>query len=279
VVARIVLTATLVALLEGCGGGYGRSVSGLSLVAGFYPLAWAADQLGGERVDVTNITPAGSEPHDVELTPRAVEFVRDATYVFLLRGFQPALDEAADGAKNATVVDFLEVASPEHGDVHVWLDPVRFEAIVERMGEVLERPAAAERLIDELRRLDRDYRDGLAHCARRAFVTSHAAFGYLAGRYGLRQVAVTGLVPESEPSPRALERVVDEVRQSGATTVFVEPLVSHRVADTVAREAGARTAVLDPIEGLTEDEARRGETYLTVMRANLAALREALGCR
>ena len=278
-VARIVLTGVLVLLLAGCGGGYGRSLSGLSLVAGFYPLAWAADELGGERVDVTNVTPAGSEPHDVELSPREVEFVRDATYVFLLRGFQPALDEAADGSDTATVVDFLEVASPERGDPHVWLDPVRFEAIVRRMGEVLERPAAAERLIDDLRRLDRDYRDGLADCERRSFVTSHAAFGYLAERYELRQVAVTGLVPEAEPTPRALERVVDEVRRSGATTVFVEPLVSHRVAETVAREVDARTAVLDPIEGLTEAQAKRGETYLTVMRHNLAALREALGCR
>jgi zinc transport system substrate-binding protein len=279
VVARIVLTAILALVVSGCGGGYGRSLSGLSLVAGFYPLAWAADELGGERVDVTNVTPAGSEPHDIELTPREVQFVRDATFVFLLRGFQPALDEAADGAKTATVVDLLEVASPEGGDPHVWLDPVRFEAIVERMGEVLERPAAAERLIDELRRLDREYREGLAHCARRSFVTSHTAFGYLAERYGLRQVAVTGLAPESEPTPRALEGVVHKVRRSGATTVFVEPLVSHRVAETVAREVHARTAVLDPIEGLTEEQARRGETYLTVMRENLDALRKALGCR
>ena len=119
----------------------------------------------------------------------------------------------------------------------------------------------------------------LARCHRREIVTSHAAFGYLADRYGLDQVALTGLSPEVEPSPRDLEQLVDEVRRTGATTVFSETLVSSRLADTIAREAGATTAVLDPIEGLTKDEAGAGEDYISRMRSNLATLRKALGCR
>jgi zinc transport system substrate-binding protein len=212
-----------------------------------------------------------------------VEAVRSANFVFLLRGFQPALDDAAEGADEARVVDLLPVASPVEVDgqldPHVWLDPIRFVEVVRTIGDALERPAAAERLVTRLRGLDREYRDGLGDCERRELVTSHDAFGYLARRYGLRTVAVTGLSPEAEPSARDLERVVDEVRRHGATTVFVEKLVSPRLGETVAREVGADTAVLDPIEGVTEEEAERGEDYFSLMRANLAALREGLGCR
>jgi zinc transport system substrate-binding protein len=131
---------------------------------------------------------------------------------------------------------------------------------------------------DELKQLDAQFRTGLRACARREIVTSHAAFGYLAERYGLEQIALPGLSPEAEPSPRELERVIGEVREHGATTVFFETLVSPRLAETVARETGARTAVLNPLEGLTEEELERGEDYFSVMRANLAALRKALGC-
>ena len=138
---------------------------------------------------------------------------------------------------------------------------------------------AAGGLVADLRQLDRDYRDGLRDCKRHEIVTSHEAFGYLAVRYGLKQVAITGVTPESEPTPQQLAHVIQVVRRTHATTVFFETLVSPRLADTVAREVGARTAVLDPIEGLTPDEQKRGGNYLTLMRRNLAALRKALACR
>jgi zinc transport system substrate-binding protein len=127
--------------------------------------------------------------------------------------------------------------------------------------------------------LDHDYGRALAGCRRNDIVTSHAAFGYLAQRYGLRQIALSSLSPEAEPSPRDLERLVHEVESSGATTVFFESLVSPRLAETVAGEAHVRTAVLDPIEGLTKDELAAGDDYFSLMRANLAALRKALACR
>jgi zinc transport system substrate-binding protein len=133
--------------------------------------------------------------------------------------------------------------------------------------------------VAKLEALDSELADGLAHCRRHEIVTSHAAFGYLAKRYGLKQLALTGLSPEAEPSPRDLEALVDEVRRTDATTVFFETLVSSKLAETVAREAGAKTAVLDPLEGLTEDEVAAGADYFSVMRANLATLRAALQCR
>jgi zinc transport system substrate-binding protein len=134
-------------------------------------------------------------------------------------------------------------------------------------------------MASELRRLDREFRRGLSDCDRREFVTSHAAFAYLADRYRLRQIPITGLSPEGEPTPRELEEVVEHVRESGARTIFFETLVSPELAETVARETGADTAVLNPLEGLTEEEVGAGANYFTVMERNLAALRVALECR
>jgi zinc transport system substrate-binding protein len=133
-------------------------------------------------------------------------------------------------------------------------------------------------VVARLEALDRDLARGLGECERREIVTSHAAFAYLADRYDLEQVPLAGVTPESEPDAREIERLVDEVRRTGATTVFFEPLVSPRLAETVAREAGVRTAVLDPLEGLTPEQEDAGADYFSVMRENLAALRAALGC-
>ena len=261
----------------GCGSGTSAGGNRQTVVAAFYPLAYAAELVGDGSVRVENLTPSGAEPHDLELTPRSVAEIQQADVVlYLSHGFQPAVSDAVRGAKGR-LVDVLAglPLSSAHGreqgltaDPHVWLDPLLYARIA--------RTAA---LIARLRALDREYRNGLAHCARHEIVTSHAAFGYLAQRYGLRQVAITGLTPESEPTARQLGQVIGLVRRTLATTVFFETLVSPRLADTVAREVGARTAVLDPIEGLTPSEQSRGDTYFTVMRRNLAALRKALSCR
>lgn len=281
---RIVLTLTLVAALAGCGGG--SSSKGRTVVAAFYPLAFAAEQIGGEGIDVRNLTPPGVEPHDLELSGSDVRTIADADLVLYFgEGFQPSLEDAIDST-SAHAVDLLDAVETrpggedEHGvDPHVWLDPIRYAAIAERIGGELDRRPEAERFAAKLRALDREFRRGLSRCERKEIVTSHAAFGYLADRYGLRQVAITGIAPEVEPTPRDLEQVVRQVRAVGATTVFFETLVSPRLAETVAREVGAKTAVLDPLEGLTQAEAAAGEDYFSVMRDNLAALRQALGCR
>ena len=245
------------------------------VVAGAYPLAFAAQRVGGDAVLVENLTPLGAEPHDVELGARDVRRVREAEVVLYLGSdFQPALGDAARGG-DGEAVDLLDGAE----DPHVWLDPLRYARLVQRVGSELDRPAAAAAFAAELRALDRQFRRGLARCRRREFVTSHAAFGHLARRYGLVQIPIAGLSPEAEPSARALSDVVDRVRETGATTVFLEPLLSRRVAETVAREAGAATAVLDPLEGLSQEQLDAGENYFSIMRANLRALRRALGCR
>jgi zinc transport system substrate-binding protein len=304
VLTRIVLIAAA-AVLAGCGGGNDRDAGAepserRDVVAGFYPLAWAAERIGGDSVEVTNLTPPGAEPHDVELSARDVEDVRSADLVLLLgAGFQPALEDAAEDADGRVVdvldgLELLEGSEEGHDaehegeeerheeggtDPHAWLDPLRFAEIVERIGAELAAPGAASALAGDLRALHESLTDGLADCERRELVTSHAAFAYFADRYDLEQIPIAGLSPEAEPTPRRLVDVVEQVRETGATTIFFETLVSPRIAETVARETGARTAVLNPLEGLTDGEIDEGADYVSVMRDNLATLRAALECR
>ena len=264
----------------GCGG---TGDSPDEVVAAFYPLSYAAEQVGAR--DVVDLTPPGAEPHDFELTPQDVLRVREAKLVvYLGDGFQPSVESAVDG-RDGPSLDALErvellpaVAGRAGADPHVWLDPLRYAAIARAIANAIGGGASADGLVARLRALDREYRRGLADCRRRELVTSHAAFGYLAARYGLRQVALLGIAPEGEPNPRQVARLVREVRDSGATTVYFERLLSPTLAETVAREAGAATAVLDPLEGLTAADADAGADYFSVMRANLAALRKGLAC-
>jgi zinc transport system substrate-binding protein len=265
-----------------CGGGSaGASGSGQeTVVAAFYPLAYAAEQIGGDSVDVKNLTPPGAEPHDLEVSPKDVAEVKNADLILLLgHGFQPQLEDAAGNADNVELLlDTPGLDLHSNGDPHVWLDPVRYSLVVDRIGQVLGKQAAAAELKRRLADLDAEYRLGLAHCARHEIVTSHEAFAYLAERYGLEQVAITGLSPEAEPEPGKLTNVVALVRAHGVKTIYFETLVSPRIAETVARETGANTAVLNPIEGLTDEEAANGDDYFSLMRKNLAALRAGLGC-
>jgi len=265
-------------LLAGCGSRSPAEGEG-DVVAAFYPLAYAAEQVAGTTARVRNLTPAGAEPHDLELSPGAVRDVADASLVvYVGGGFMPGLESAVK-ERGGRSLDLLAGRRLLPGrDPHVWLDPLRFAAMARTIGAALGRDAAAARLSERLSALDREYRRGLSHCERRQIVTSHAAFGYLAARYGLEQVPLEGLTPEAEPAARKIARLARLVEASGATTVFFEPLVSPKLAQTVAREAGAQTAVLNPLEGLSQAEVASGADYFSVMRDNLAALRKALGC-
>jgi zinc transport system substrate-binding protein len=294
---RIALTLVALSLLPGCGGDSGDDGG---VVAAFYPLAFAAEEIAGPGTEVRNLTPPGVEPHDFELSGRDVEAVAAAdTVLYLGQGFQPALEDAVEstGANGLDLLEGLELlaepAGHGHGDEeaepepdgdrdpHVWLDPTLYASIVERIGAALDRPEAAGRLSARLADLDTDFEAGLENCERRELVTSHTAFGYLAERYGLEQVGIVELDPEAEPSPARLREIGDVVREHGVTTIFSETLVSPKVAETLAADLGVGTATLDPLEGLADDAPTDGSgqaDYESVMRANLAALQEGLAC-
>jgi zinc transport system substrate-binding protein len=273
-----------------------------TVVASFYPIAEAARQVGGDAVDVIELTPAGVEPHDLELAPDDIEVIATADVVLYAGGgFQPAVEEALAEATGvvADVTDGLASLPPTldeldeegHDDVglsadpHVWLDPTRFEAMVGNVAQALDErdpridaAGSSAAYGAELEALDAEFRGGLDDCATRLLVVSHAAFGYLADAYDLDQEAISGVSPEAEPDPERLAELRDIVISEGVTTVFVESLVSPAVGETLAEEAGVTTAVLNPLEGLTPEQIDAGEDYLSVMRANLEALRDGLGC-
>jgi zinc transport system substrate-binding protein len=252
-----------------------------TVAASFYPLAFAAGQIGGSSVEVQNLTPPGAEPHDLEPRPQDVEDIQSADLVLLLgQDFQPSLETAAGNA-SGEVIELLDTPGLDlrAGDPHVWLDPRRFATVSAAIGRALERGAAARSFVRRLEALDREYRGGLSDCMRRDLVTSHEAFGYLADRYRLREVGITGISPEAEPAPGDLQQVIEVIRETGATTVFTEPLVSAKLAEAVASETGGATAVLDPLEGLTPEKEAAGDDYFSVMRRNLATLQQGLGCR
>ncbi len=261
------------------------------VVASVFPVYEFARQVAGDRAQVISLVPTGVEPHDWEPSPQDVTQVRRARlFVYNGAGFEPwaaKLLAEIDGPTTAAVSATAGLAL-RAGDPHVWLDPVLAQAQVETIRAALARadPAGAETysaraktFAAALAAVDERFEAGLRDCARREVVVSHAAFGYLTRRYRLEQVPVMGSAPESEPSPSALAAVVRLARHRKVQAIFFEPLVSRRLADTLALEIGARTLVLDPIEGLTRDEAAAGKGYLDLMAANLDSLREGLDCR
>ncbi|TDW23792.1 zinc transport system substrate-binding protein [Kribbella kalugense] len=302
-------TALAALTLAGCSGSTtnGSSNGKLDVVASFYPLEFIARSVGGDAVNVTTLTAPGVEPHDLELTPKQVGSIATAKLVVYEKDLQPAVDEAVEqNAKDAgfdvapaaqleaTGADFEEhepgqAAPAVHKDnaldPHFWLDPVRYadvvKAVEEKLASVDSANAAgyherATALLGQIGKLDTEYKTGLASCELRTFVTSHEAFAYLAKRYGLTMVGIAGFTPDAEPTPTRIKEVQDLVKAQHVTTIFYEELVSPKLAETIAHDVGVKTAVLSPIEGLSDANSK--ETYLTLMRENLQELQKANGC-
>jgi len=266
----------------------------------FYPFQFVAERVGGDAVRVTSLTAPGTEPHDLELAPRQVAALATADLVIYQSGFQPAVDTAIEQAQPGRVIDpasFLtmltaEADGEEHTatgvgstDPHTWLDPSNMVTIAEHVRDALTqaRPeqsatfaANTRQLVADLTALDADIKTDLSACAITPFITSHAAFGYFAARYGLTQVGIRGLEPDVEPSASRIAEVQQIARDFHVTTIFFEALVSPVVAQSVAGDLGLRTDVLDPLEGITADS--RGTDYLTVMRSNANSLKVANQC-
>ncbi len=290
----------------GADGSGGSGATGVSVLASFYPLQYVAQLVGGDAVTVESLTPPGAEPHDLELSPRQVRAIGDADVVVVLGGLQPSVDEAVAAREPKVLIDAATVPAIEthltahaglledeeeegddHGansvDPHFWLDPTLLADLAQPVADALAEadPAhaddfqtRAQALTTSLGELDSDFSAGLASCEQQVFVTSHTAFGYLADRYQITQIGLSGLDPESEPSPARLREIADEVKAKGVTTIFTEALVSPKVAQTLADDLGVTTAVLDPVESQVDPAV----DYRGAMEKNLEALRTALTC-
>lgn len=281
-------------------------------MASFYPLQYLTQKIGGDLVDVESLTPPGAEPHDLELSNQKVQQLSQAGAVVYLKGFQSAVDKAVELNAPKTVIDVstsvdlvdaekheseLDVADDDekteeahehehdHGstDPHFWLDPTRMASAATQIGDALAKadPANAETYKknaastkSQMEALSKKLVDGTAKCQHKEFVTSHEAFGYLADRTGLTQLGLSGLDPDSTPSPARLKQISDAVKAKGITTIFTEELLSPKVAETLAKDLGITTAVLDPIESQADDS----KDYEAVMNENLEALQKALSC-
>jgi len=287
-----------------------RSGPKIKVVTTIFPLFDFARQVGGERVAVEMLLPAGAEPHTWEPSPRDIARLYDArVFIYNGAGMEPWADRlkgeltkkgvlVVEAAAGLATLQETEGAGEGEGagaweasgrvpgaDPHVWLDPVLAGEMVEKIAAALAEadPAGREtyfaRAKDYGRRLedlDAGYRQALSGFAGRKIVVSHAAFGYLARRYGLEQVGITGLVPDAEPDPRKMKEVAEICRRENVRYVFFEPPVSPRLAEAVAREAGARTLPLYPLASLAPDQAAAGTGYIELMKENLASLKTAL---
>ncbi|MFF9026895.1 metal ABC transporter substrate-binding protein [Streptomyces iakyrus] len=283
------------------------------VVASFYPMAFLAEQIGGDHANVTSLTEPGQEPHDLEISTQQRAQLEEADAALYLKGLQPAVDEAVGQTGIKTKIDAATLTHLEdHGtgghthegeeghaeeeghseeeeharDPHVWLDPVKYAEIAQGVGKAFEKadPDHAadykrntEALVKKLNGLNGDFENGLKNTKTKVFFTNHAAFGYLAERYGLTQEAISGIDPESEPSGARVRELQQEAKADGVTTVFYETLVSDKTAKTLARDANLKTDVLDPLEGITDKS--RGDDYFQVMESNLKALQTALGAK
>ena len=288
------------------------SAAPMKVMASFYPLQYLTQKIGGDLVDVESLTPPGAEPHDLELSNQKVQQLSQAGAVVYLKGFQSAVDKAVELNAPKTVIDVsgsvdlvdaekheseLDVAEDDekteeahehehdHGstDPHFWLDPTRMASAATQIGDALAQadPANAETYKknaattkSQMEALSKKLVDGTAKCQHKEFITSHEAFGYLADRTGLTQLGLSGLDPESTPSPARLKQISDAVKAKGITTIFTEELLSPKVAETLAKDLGITTAVLDPIESQADDS----KDYEAVMNENLEALQKALSC-
>lgn len=282
-------------LTAGCSSPGGADTDSVHVIAGFYPFAYVAERVADENATVTNLTNPGVEPHDLELTLRQVTELGEADLVIYAAGFQPTIDEAIAQNPPQRVLEASNVSLEGEGDAHqdvslegdphLWQDPTMLIPIAEQLARDLadadpdhadDYMANAAALTKDLHQLDRDFMAGLANCQRRDIVTSHAAFGYLADRYDLTMIAIAGLSPDAEPSLEHLAEIQDLVESRNITTVFSETLGSKQYAETLAEDLGVTAAVLDPVEGLEDEESN--EHYLSLMHNNLEVLQEANSC-
>ncbi|OCT13512.1 zinc ABC transporter substrate-binding protein [Paenibacillus pectinilyticus] len=312
VIQSLALTALSSVLLAGCASQTASSDGKLNVVTTFYPMYEFTKQVAGDHANVIALIPPGAEPHDWEPSAKDMKKIKEAN-VFVYNGIvegwaETALKSAAntkrivvEASKDIHLMEGLPEEEDDHKvdeskdhkeadgskimDPHVWLDPVLAQKEVESIVNGLTQTDPvhqedyrknADVFIGKLKALDDSYRTALKNVKRKAFVTQHAAFGYLAKEYGLTQVPIAGLSPEEEPAPDKMADIIQFAKTNQVKTIFFETLVDPKVAKTIANEINAKTDVLNPIEGLTDEDKKNNLDYIGVMSNNLDALKKAL---
>jgi zinc transport system substrate-binding protein len=269
----------------------------MSVVASFYPIAFFSSEIGGYKTIVTNLTPSGVEPHDYEPTTKDLALLEQSRVVVLNGGVEVWADKVKSNledkqiniitAGEGIINKEIEEDGKKIADPHIWLDPVLAKEEAQKIAEGFAQADPQNQsyyenslslLNDKFDQLNQKYKMGLSNCQKKDIITSHTAFGYLAARYGLNQVAIAGLSPESEPSLQQLADISEFAKENNVKYIFFENLVSPKLSETIASEVGAKTLVLDPLESLSEDDSKQGKNYFTVMEDNLKNLQLALGC-
>lgn len=283
-----------------------------------YPIYEVADRIGGERLNINQITPDGVEVHGYEPSPRVLGQLENTDlFIYVgeqLQGWTKSVSENLKSEETQVVdltehVNLIEYNSDynedhnghDHGDAedehhendqaqgeydnHIWLDFNNMIMISELLVEEFTKldpegeeiyKANAEKVIENLKELDKAYEEGLKDLQYNTIIVSHSAFGYIAENYGLRQETVTGLDPHSEPSSQTIRELIDLAQKTGLEHIFLEVLASPRAVDVIAEEAGLEVLTLNPISGLREEDIENDENYFTIMYNNLENLKEAL---
>lgn len=292
----LALLAALTLALSGCAT-TNSGTDKVNVLASFYPLQFLAQEIGGQAVTVESPTPAGAEPHDLELSTKDVASLSKADAVIYQKGFQKAVDQAIAQAEPSTVADVSKAASlvpiykhesanatkSQDLDPHFWLDPVRLEKTITPVLKALQKAAPelkkefaknARALSEKLKKLDANYATTLADCKLDKIVVSHEAYGYLAERYHFSQLGLSGFDPEQEASPAQLSKIQGAAKSAGVEVIFSEDLINQKTAKTMAKDLGIKSEVLDPLESKTG----KGD-YLQVMDSNLRKVAKALKCK
>jgi zinc transport system substrate-binding protein len=268
--------------------------------ASIYPMYDFANEIGRDRINLKLLTPPGVEPHDWEPTAKLVaEMEKADVFIYNGAGMESWADkligvlEAEDlvVVEASSGIDLLKTGEHEHShagseDPHVWLDPINAKKQAKNIKDALIKADSSNRefyetnyneFVDKLTDLHNRYQETLKNTKKKKIVVAHAAFGYLAQRYGLEQIPILGLSPQEEPTPSKMAQIAEICRKHNVKYIFFETLTNPKLAKVLAEETGAETAVLNPVGGLTEQEMKDRENYLSIMSDNLDVLKKALG--
>lgn len=290
---KISLILVLILLLTGCKAGEkpNDDEEKLMVSTSFYPLYFLTNEIGGQNIDLSIVIPAGAEAHDYEPSIKQLKEI-EKTDLFIYNGagfeswtdklLETLLDEdqTIEASEEIELIKIDKVADP-----HIWLDPTNMDSIAERIKERLidldeenkeEYEENYQQLSNKLKKIDKEYSQTLENKKRDTILVSHAAFGYMAERYGFNQISVLGINPEHEPSPGTIADIIEIAREENFNYIFLETLTSPKTVEVIAKEAGLETLILNPIGGLTKEEEKEGEDYISIMEKNLKNLKKSL---